>query len=77
MGEINNMIKIKGQEYPLSLVKIYIDDQALKIIDWLKVVYKKKSDKEIIEMSIASLYHTTIEHLERQKKLRDELKEED
>ena len=50
------MIKIKGVEQPISLLKIWVPDITLSKLDQLKVFFKVKTDAEMLVSIIESSY---------------------
>lgn len=50
------MMKIKGVEYPVSILKVTLHDETLTKLDWIKNNLKLKNDAESLSMIINSVY---------------------
>lgn len=57
------MLKIKGKEYPISVLKTYIHDSTLTKIDWLKKKLNFKQDIEVFTFVI-NVIHGQLYELE-------------
>jgi hypothetical protein len=49
-------MKIKGVEYPVSILKVTLHDETLTKLDWIKNNLKLKNDAESLSMIINSVY---------------------
>lgn len=58
------MLKIKGEEYPVSLYEVYLHDVTADKLEWLRTYMKLKNHAEALTVVINHSYAVLKQHEE-------------
>lgn len=70
------MIKLKGKEYPVSCIKLHLDDRVCDMLDDLTKVFKQPTNKHTIMALIVEKHAQMTKQLLEAKKVSEETKED-